>query len=347
LQDARAAAGLEGGRGVSAPAAPPMRELVERALAQVPPGRVTTYGDIARALGEIKAARAVGEILSTNAIPETVPCHRVVMQDGTLGGYAFGGPESKARLLLNEGVPVRAGRVEPLDAVAGRAFDLQPLFAAFAARQERLAREVSIEDLERPPKVAIGVDAAYARADVTAFAAAVAVDLNTMEEFASAVVEFQPPVPYVPGYLAFRELPGIVAAVRKLPAEARRRAVVFTDGQGILHPRRCGIASMAGIELAMPAVGTAKGKLMGVVSARARTFGAFEARRVKVGGEWRGFELTAPESKHAIYVSPGTGMGVAQAGRLAAQLTAFDAPSPLPVLLADARVRKSRAEASP
>ncbi len=228
-----------------------MRELVERALAQVPPGRVTTYGDIARALGEIKAARAVGEILSTNAIPQTVPCHRVVMQDGTVGGYAFGGPETKARLLKDEGVPVHAGRVEPLDAVAVRAFELKPLFAAYAARQARLAEQVTVEDLERPPKVAIGLDAAYARADATAFAAAVAVDLNTNEEFASAVVEFQPPVPYVPGYLAFRELPGIVAAVRKLPAEARRRAVVFTDGQGILHPRRCGLASMAGLELGL------------------------------------------------------------------------------------------------
>ncbi len=82
---------------------------------------------------------------------------------------------------------------------------------------------------------------------------------------------------------------------------------------------------------------------MGIVSARARMFGAFEARRVKVGGEWRGFELTAPGSKHALYVSPGTGIGVAQAGRLAARLTEAGAPSPLPVLLADALARGARA----
>lgn len=323
-----------------------MRVLVERALEQVPAGRVTTYGDIARALGDIRAARAVGEILSTNALPENVPCHRVVMADGSLGGYAFGGKEAKARRLAEEGVAVLAGRVEPLEAVAVHEFDVRPLFGAFAARQERLACQVTTDALERPPKVAIGLDAAYEEGDARAFAAAVAVDLTTMEEFASAVVEFAPPVPYVPGYLAFRELPGIVAAARTLPAEARRRALIVTDGQGILHPRRCGLASMAGLALKLPALGTAKGKLLGKVALRARRFGAFDARRIRVDGEWRGFELTAPPAKNALYVSPGTGMGVEEAGRLAARLTEPGAPSPLPVVLADALARRARAQAA-
>jgi deoxyribonuclease V len=324
--------------------AAPMRSLVEHALGQVPQGRVTTYGDIARALGDIRAARAVGEILSTNPFPESVPCHRVVMADGSLGGYAFGGPEAKARRLAQEGICLRDGRVEPLEAVAVRDFEIRPLFATFAARQARLASQVTTAPLQRPPKVAIGVDAAYGKNDANAFAAAVAVDLNTMEEFASATVEFAPPVPYVPGYLAFREIPGIVAAVRKLPAEARRRAVVVADGQGILHPRRCGLASMAGIEVSLPAFGAAKGKLLGKVSARSRRFGEFDARKVVVDGEWRGYEMAAPGSKHSLYISPGTGMGVEQSGRLAAAITRPDDESPLPVVLADALARAARAE---
>jgi deoxyribonuclease V len=324
--------------------AAPMRAQVERALAQVPEGRVTTYGDIARALGDVRAARAVGELLSTNPFPESVPCHRVVQADGSLGGYAFGGPDAKARRLAQEGVAVREGRVEPLEAVAVRTFELRPLFAGFAARQARLAAQVSVDPMQRPAKVAIGLDAAYGKNDANAFAAAVAVDLNTMEEFASATVEFEPPVPYVPGYLAFRELPGIVAAARKLPAEARRRAVLVADGQGILHPRRCGIASMAGLELGMPALGAAKGKLLGKVSTRSRRFGAFGTRKVSVDGEWRGYELAAPGSKHSLYISPGTGIGVEQAGRLAAAITGPDDESPLPVVLADRLARRARAE---
>ncbi len=322
----------------------PLRALVERALTQVPEGRVTTYGDIAKALGDIRAARAVGELLATNQIPEEVPCHRVVMADGSLGGYAFGGPEAKARRLSAEGVRLREGRVEPLDTVAVRSFELRAVFGEYASRQARLAARVDTEDLERPPKVAIGVDAAYGKGDGNAFAAAVAVDLNTREEFASAVAKFTPPVPYVPGYLAFRELGGIAAAVRKLPAEARRRAVLFTDGQGILHPRRCGLASMAGLELALPAVGVAKGKLVGTVRAQARPMGAFETRKVSIDGEVRGFELRSPLSRHALYVSPGTGLGVLQAARLAAGLTEPADESPLPIMLADRLSRRARAE---
>src|SRR6266571_5482669 len=98
----------------------PMRLYVERALSQVPPGRVTTYGDIARALCDVRAARAVGELLATNRFPQDVPCHRVVMADGSLGGYAFGGAEAKARLLEREGVPIEAGRVVGLEGLAVR-----------------------------------------------------------------------------------------------------------------------------------------------------------------------------------------------------------------------------------
>jgi deoxyribonuclease V len=210
--------------------------------------------------------------------------------------------------------------------------------------QTSVAKRVSTEPLAAPPKVAIGVDASYAKGDTRAFAAAVAVDLNTGEEFASAAVEFVPPVPYVPGYLAFRELPGIVKAVKALPSEACRRAVVLTDGQGILHPRRCGIASMAGVELGLPALGTAKGKLVGAVAARPKRIGRFEGRRVRLDGETRGFELEPLDEGPVIYVSPGTGMSVLQAAELAAALTEPGEESPQPVALADALSRKARAQ---
>jgi methylated-DNA-[protein]-cysteine S-methyltransferase len=72
-------------------------------LMRIPEGQVTTYGDIAKALGCPGASRAVGQILNRNPNPIVVPCHRVVMSDGKLGGYALGKARKK-ELLRKEGL---------------------------------------------------------------------------------------------------------------------------------------------------------------------------------------------------------------------------------------------------
>ncbi|MEB2835785.1 MAG: MGMT family protein [Desulfurococcales archaeon] len=84
-------------------------EAVRVLASLVPPGRVTTYGRIARLLGV--SPRLVGRALALNPDPIVYPCHRVVSSNGGLGGYSLGGPRFKARLLGLEGVPVEAGRV--------------------------------------------------------------------------------------------------------------------------------------------------------------------------------------------------------------------------------------------
>jgi methylated-DNA-[protein]-cysteine S-methyltransferase len=76
---------------------------VYRMLARIPEGKVTTYGDIAKALGHPRASRAIGRILNKNPNPIIVPCHRVVMSDGNIGGYAFGKARKK-ELLKSEGL---------------------------------------------------------------------------------------------------------------------------------------------------------------------------------------------------------------------------------------------------
>lgn len=75
---------------------------VLRAALSVPYGRVATYGEIARRVGNPRASRAVGGALSRNPIPIVVPCHRVVGSGGTLGGYSSG-TRIKERLLRLEG----------------------------------------------------------------------------------------------------------------------------------------------------------------------------------------------------------------------------------------------------
>jgi methylated-DNA-[protein]-cysteine S-methyltransferase len=72
-------------------------------VTQIPEGKVTTYGDIARALGHPRASRVIGRILNKNPNPLVTPCHRVIRSDGNIGGYAFGKVRKK-ELLKKEGL---------------------------------------------------------------------------------------------------------------------------------------------------------------------------------------------------------------------------------------------------
>jgi O-6-methylguanine DNA methyltransferase len=82
---------------------------------RIPPGRVATYGDVARMAGRPRAARAVGNIMR-DCHRHDVPCHRVIAAGGRLGGY--GGREwLKRSLLAAEGILVTRARVRHLDRV--------------------------------------------------------------------------------------------------------------------------------------------------------------------------------------------------------------------------------------
>lgn len=70
----------------------------------IPRGKVTTYGEIARALNKPKAGRAVGSVLNKNINP-AVPCHRVIKSNGYAGGYIKGASQ-KTLILRKEGVRV-------------------------------------------------------------------------------------------------------------------------------------------------------------------------------------------------------------------------------------------------
>lgn len=81
-------------------------ELVER----IPNGKVTTYAELARAIGKPRAWRAVANALARNPEPMRIPCHRVVRSDGGLGGYKLG-VKLKGELLVREGIEIEVGRV--------------------------------------------------------------------------------------------------------------------------------------------------------------------------------------------------------------------------------------------
>lgn len=85
------------------------QEKVWALTARIPLGYVTTYGEIARALGT-KAYRAVGQALNRNPYAPAVPCHRVVGSDGRLTGFATG-LSKKHALLKREGIALHHDRV--------------------------------------------------------------------------------------------------------------------------------------------------------------------------------------------------------------------------------------------
>jgi methylated-DNA-[protein]-cysteine S-methyltransferase len=85
------------------------RSVMEKTR-EIPYGMVTTYAELARAVGNVRAARAVGNTMARNPIPIVVPCHRVIKSDLTIGEYTHG-KEKKEALLKAEGVVFENGRV--------------------------------------------------------------------------------------------------------------------------------------------------------------------------------------------------------------------------------------------
>ena len=105
--------GLLGGQG-EVPLAlygAPFQIKVWEALLAVPSGHVTTYSEIARAIGHPKAVRAVGCAVGRNPISWLIPCHRALRRDGALGGYHWGLPVKRA-MLAWEAARAEAGEDE-------------------------------------------------------------------------------------------------------------------------------------------------------------------------------------------------------------------------------------------
>ncbi len=76
----------------------PFQIKVWEALLRIPSGRVTTYSEIARAIGHPRAVRAVGTAVGRNPISFLIPCHRALRKSGGLGGYHWGLPVKRAML---------------------------------------------------------------------------------------------------------------------------------------------------------------------------------------------------------------------------------------------------------
>lgn len=84
---------------------------------KIPKGNVVSYGDLARKLKT--SARAIGQIMKRN-LYESVPCHRVVMSNGNIGGFRGKNYKEKIKLLRKEGIKIKNNRIQNFDKVLFR-----------------------------------------------------------------------------------------------------------------------------------------------------------------------------------------------------------------------------------
>ncbi|HHL40463.1 MAG TPA: endonuclease V [Deltaproteobacteria bacterium] len=178
--------------------------------------------------------------------------------------------------------------------------------AEAAAIQRRLAGLVRVGGaLPRPPRLVAGADAAYSRSGGMVFAAVTVHAFPSLELVERRCAARPALFPYVPGLLTFREGPALVDAFGLV---ACAPDVVIFDGQGILHPRRMGVAAHMGVLLGVPTVGCAKSLLCGRCDEPGTARGAWTA--VTGGGERLGACLRTREGVRPVYVSPGFGLGL-------------------------------------
>jgi deoxyribonuclease V len=125
------------------------------------------------------------------------------------------------------------------------------------AVQDELRARVTLDQPGPPPGTGhvTGVDVAYDDERDLVAAAAVVLDAARLTVVARATAVGRVSFPYVPGLLAFREIPTVLAALERLPCPP---GLVVCDGYGLAHPRRFGLASHLGVLTGLPTIGVAK-----------------------------------------------------------------------------------------
>lgn len=166
--------------------------------------------------------------------------------------------------------------------------------------QKQLADQVVKRRDFGPVKLVGGVDVGFEEANTIARAAAVVLTFPELRPVAAAVARRPVTFPYVPGLLAFRELPVVLDALEELEREPD---LVIVDGHGYSHPRRFGIACYLGVLLDKPSIGCAKSILVGKAEMPDNVVGAQTPLVEK--GETIGAALRTRLKTNPVYVSIG------------------------------------------
>lgn len=140
----------------------------------------------------------------------------------------------------------------------GHDWDLTP--AQAIDLQNRLRQQVIARDDFGKIRHVAGVDVGFEDDGSITRAAVVILDYRSLELLDVVIAREETRFPYIPGLLSFRELPAVLAAVKKLK---QKPDIYLCDGQGYAHPRRFGIACHLGVLTNTPAIGVGKTRLLG------------------------------------------------------------------------------------
>ena len=136
----------------------------------------------------------------------------------------------------------------------------QLTIAEATALQQNLRTKVKLNPLTTPISTIAGADISLSLYSETVYAGMVVLSYPEMQPIAYSMVKSSTIFPYVPGYLAFREIPALLQVYEQIPVKPD---VIMFDGNGILHARRMGIATHFGIITDTVTLGCAKKKLAG------------------------------------------------------------------------------------
>ncbi|WP_456465151.1 endonuclease V [Persephonella sp.] len=207
--------------------------------------------------------------------------------------------------------------------------------------QIKLSKKLKIKDKIPVDKIKIvaGIDVTFTdiwKNPTTGIACITVIDIrsfNTIETvFAEETVDF----PYIPTFLAYRELPVILKAYKKLKTKPD---AFIIDGMGIIHPRKMGIASHFGVITDTISIGCGKSKLTGEFEQPENK--KFAYRPVYVDGELRGYILRTRKNSNPVFVSPGNNISVESSLKVVIR-SVKDYKLPEPTRLAHLNLQKYR-----
>ena len=187
--------------------------------------------------------------------------------------------------------------------------------------QKEIAKDVISEDtLHKEIEYICGVDVSYRRN--TAYCSAVIMKENTLDLIESVNTKSVVKHPYIPGLFILRESEPILTTLKLLK---NHYDLLLIDGHGILHPRKCGLASYIGVLIDKPTIGVAKSILCGSI---------MEDQSVQCDGTVLGFTIKK-EGKKQIYVSVGHKISLITAIKIIKEITKKEEWIPEPLRIAD------------
>lgn len=164
--------------------------------------------------------------------------------------------------------------------------------------QRKLAECVSITPLEKRITTIAGADVSINKEYL--FASIGIFSFPELELVDGGYAKSRESIPYIPGFLSYREFPVLVRAFKMISIKPD---LVLVDGQGIAHPRGLGLASHLGVVLGYPTIGCAKSHLYGKYTMPGRTRGSY--RVMRADGCQIGLVLRTRDDVKPLFVSPG------------------------------------------